>query len=321
MPNISVIVPVYKVEAYLDRCVQSILNQTYKDFELYLVDDGSPDNCGAMCDAWMEKDSRIRVIHQKNAGLSAARNAAIDKVFSDSDSQWLTFIDSDDWIHSRMLEWMLCAAQQNKSSICVCGYDMTTGEDPWAGDIVPEPEIWTAADFYQQKFVNATIACGKLYSRNIFQSVRYPLGKIHEDEFVTYRLLFEAAEITYLPLPLYAYYVNPGSITKTDWSPRRLHAWDAYEQQIDFFDRQGMEELVKFRYREYIDSVMVNMKSAEKAPEQYHEEIRYMEKRIRKVIRRAWKRGYIEFWFDYDMLHRFYPLLTRVYRLYLEMRK
>ena len=90
MPKISVVVPVYKVEAYLDRCVESIVNQSFGDFDLYLVDDGSPDNCGAMCDAWAEKDSRIRVIHQQNGGLSAARNSGIRKALAESDSQWIT---------------------------------------------------------------------------------------------------------------------------------------------------------------------------------------------------------------------------------------
>ena len=104
MGRISVIVPVYKVENYLHRCVDSILGQSFADFELILVDDGSPDNCGSICDAYAVKDSRIRVIHQENGGLSAARNAGIDWVFAHSDSQWLTFIDSDDWIHGSFLQ-------------------------------------------------------------------------------------------------------------------------------------------------------------------------------------------------------------------------
>ena len=104
MPQISVIVPVYKVEPYLRRCVDSILAQTFTDFELILVDDGSPDNSGAICDEYAQKDARVHVIHQENGGLSAARNAGIDWVFAHSDSQWLTFVDSDDWVHPEYLE-------------------------------------------------------------------------------------------------------------------------------------------------------------------------------------------------------------------------
>lgn len=320
MAQISVIVPVYKVEAYLDRCVKSILNQSYGDFELILVDDGSPDNCGRMCDDWTKKDSRIHAIHQKNRGLSAARNTGVEWAFAEGDSQWITFIDSDDWIHPQMLEWMLRAAEEQQVDISVCAYADTTGEDPWISGEMPGVECWTAADFYQQKFINATIACGKLYRKECFEKTCFPVGKLHEDEFVTYRLLFEREKLAYLPEPLYAYYVNPDGITKTGWSPRRLDAWEAYEQQIAFFEQRGEEELVKFRYRGYLENAMVNLKGAETEPETYAKQIRFMKKRIRNVIRRAWKRGVLDFWMDFDLLYRFYPTMTRIYRLRLEMK-
>ena len=107
MPLISVIVPVYKVEEYLSRCVDSILSQTFEDFELILIDDGSPDNCGKICDEYTKKDNRVHVIHQENGGLSSARNAGIDWAFENSDSEWLTFIDSDDWVHIQYLDLLL----------------------------------------------------------------------------------------------------------------------------------------------------------------------------------------------------------------------
>jgi len=320
MPNISVVVPVYKVEPYLDRCVQSILNQTYEDFDLYLVDDGSPDSCGQMCDEWTKRDSRVHAIHQENGGLSAARNAGIERAFAESDSQWITFIDSDDWIHPNMLQWLLQAAEEHNTSISVCGYANTTGEDPWTAESY-RAEVRKAEEFYPEKFINATVAWGKLYRKDYFKTISYPVGKLHEDEFTTYRLLFEAGEIAYVDLPLYAYFVNMSGITKTGWSPRRLHAWEAYEQQLAFFEAKGLEELVKFRYRGYLENAMVNLAAAQESPEKYKKEIRFMEKRIRNVIRRAWKRDVIQFWIDFDMLYRFYPMLTRAYRLYLEIRK
>jgi len=113
MPAISIIVPVYKVEAYLARCVDSILDQSFRDFELILVDDGSPDNCGAICEEYARKDSRIHVIHQENGGLSAARNAGIDWAFENSNSQWLTFVDSDDWLHREYLNVLYRAVMQS----------------------------------------------------------------------------------------------------------------------------------------------------------------------------------------------------------------
>ena len=122
-PLISVILPIYKVEEYLDRCVQSIVNQTYTNLEIILVDDGSPDNCPAICDEYAQQDSRIRVIHKENGGLSSARNAGIDWAFENSNSQWLTFIDSDDWIHPQYLELLPSAVTDNNTDIGSCEYE------------------------------------------------------------------------------------------------------------------------------------------------------------------------------------------------------
>ena len=119
---ISVIVPVYKVEKYIHRCVDSILTQTFTDFELILVDDGSPDNCGIICDEYALKDNRIHVIHKENGGLSDARNAGIDWAFENSNSEWLTFIDSDDWVHPKYFEAMVRAAQIYRTEIAICNY-------------------------------------------------------------------------------------------------------------------------------------------------------------------------------------------------------
>ncbi len=320
MPTISVVVPVYKVEAYLHRCVDSILQQTYRDFELILVDDGSPDNCGGICDAYARQDSRVHVIHQANGGLSAARNAGIDWVFAESDSQWFTFVDSDDWLHSETLERLLRAAEEHQTKVSVCGYAETAGEDPV---VMPESLASAAVDprwFYRSRFINATVAWGKLYRRELFETVRYPVGKIHEDEFVTYRLLMESGGIAVLEAPLYAYFVNLAGITKKGWSPRKLHAWEAYEQQLAFFEERQDTEMVKFRYRGYLENAVVNLQQAQEsnANGQYDKEVKNIENRIRQVIRRAWKKDVLSFREDFELLFRFYPLLTRGYRFWLE---
>lgn len=320
MPTISVVVPVYKVEPYLRRCVDSILQQTYRDFELILVDDGSPDSCGSICDAYAQTDRRIHVIHQKNGGLSAARNAGIDWVFGNSDSRWFTFIDSDDWIHPQTLERLLQAAEAYNTAVSVCGYAETAGENP---AVTAESMCACSVDprwFYCSRFINATVAWGKLYRRELFENVRYPVGKIHEDEFVTYRLLMESGRIAVLEAPLYAYFVNPAGITKKGWSPRKLHAWEAYEQQIAFFEERRDAEMVKFRYRGYLENALVNLQQAREsnADGQYDKEVKEIENRIRQVIRRAWKKDVLSFREDFELLYRFYPLLTRGYRFWLE---
>ena len=320
MPKISVVVPVYKVEDYLHRCVDSILNQSFRDFELILVDDGSPDNCGKICDEYGTRDSRIHVIHQENGGLSAARNAGIDWVFANSDSQWFTFVDSDDWVHPQMLEKLLLAAENRNTSISICGYGETAGENPV---VLPEDLESVCMDpgwFYRNRFINATVAWGKLYRRELFETVRYPVGKLHEDEFVTYRLLLQCREVAVLAAPMYAYYVNPASITRKNWSPRKLHAWEAFEQQIAFFEARGDRDMLKFRYRNYLENAVVNLEAALGSNQDgcYDREIQFITKRIRNVIFRAWKAGELSYRGDFELLYRFYPLITRGYRFWLE---
>ena len=322
MALISVIVPVYQVEAFLPRCVDSVLNQTFSDFELILVDDGSPDNCGTLCDAYAGQDSRIHVIHQKNGGLSAARNAGMDWVFANSESQWLTFLDSDDWLHPQTLEILLNAALEHNTNVSVCGFQETTGENPLVDPQSAEVQVWTPKDFYLQQIKNFTVPWGKLYRRDCFETIRYPVGKIHEDEFVTYRILFPQERLAVTALPLYAYFVNPTGITRKAWSAKRLHAWQAYEEQLLFFAQLGDPELQRRNFREYIDNAFTTLQTAEQAPNQaeLRPVIRKMEKHLRKLIRRAWKLGYMEFWMDFAFLKRMYPGFTKLYQYYLEHR-
>lgn len=251
MPIISVIVPVYKVEAYLDRCVQSILQQTYTDFELILVDDGSPDRCGELCDGWAERDSRIKVIHKENGGLSDARNAGIDWAFDHSDSQWIFFADSDDFLHSETLERLLNAAEAFCADISIGGYAETSGEPLKAEKDDLRPELWKSRDYFIQKNVNAIVAWGKLYRKSLFAEIRYPVGKIHEDEYTTYKLLFACEDVAVVSAPLYGYYANPEGITKSRWSPKRLDALVAFQERIRFFKAKKDKELVAFTVRTY----------------------------------------------------------------------
>jgi len=243
MPTVSVIVPVYKVEKYIYRCVDSILGQTFSDFELVLVDDGSPDRCPAICDEYAAKDPRVHVIHQENGGLSAARNAGIDWAFANSNSQWISLIDSDDWVHPEYLEQLLVGATQTELPICICGYAETGGEDPI---VIPEQltlETWRTENFFTQHNVNAVVAWGKLYRKDLFKNIRYPLGKVHEDEFITHRLLFQSDTLAVIPAPLYCYYQNPEGITKVPWNPTRLHALEALEERIAYFQAYGNKTL------------------------------------------------------------------------------
>ena len=320
MAQISVIVAVYKMPEFLPRCIDSILNQTFRDLELILVDDGSPDNCGEICDAYAARDARVKVIHKENAGVCVARNTGLDWVYANSDSQWIFFHDNDDWIHPETLERLLKAAQTLKTGIAICGYQLTEGEEPVINQEDLQWVAWKPEDFYTQRFINATVCWGKLYHRSVFPGKRYPEGKYVEDEFLTYQLLFSQEILAVIAAPLYAYFVNPAGISKKTWQPKRLDAWDAYEQQIRFFAERGNEKMVRNRYRGYLENALVNLAQAEK----YHDRkvarrmSRKIKGRIRNVIARAWKCGTLDFQMDFDVLVRFYPLTTKVYRFYLE---
>lgn len=221
---ISVIVPVYKVEKYLSQCVDSILNQTYRNLELILVDDGSPDGCGKLCDAYAEKDGRVRVVHKKNGGLSDARNAGINAASGD----YLSFIDGDDWIEPDTYAAMLAAAEKYSAAlVCAGRYDedeetgiRTVGLCPKREEQISSKEMvrrifhWEAMD---------SSACDKLYARHLFEGIRFPLGMVCEDVPTTYRVVLRAEKAVLLPKPVYHYRHRASSITTSAVSEKSFH--------------------------------------------------------------------------------------------------
>lgn len=284
MPTVSVIVPVYKVEKYIHRCVDSILGQTFRDFELILVDDGSPDNCGAICDAYAAKDSRVVVIHQENGGLSAARNAGIDWAFAHSDSRWFSFVDSDDWVHPEYLQHLLDAAVQNNVSVSICAYAQTDGREPVIDPDTLVSALWDTEEFYVAHNVNATIAWGKLYRKECFETIRYPLGKLHEDEFTTYKILFRLSAVAVVAAPLYFYYTNPTGITKSGTTRFRTDAFDAIEEQIVYFRREGFDAAERVQICLYICKVYDKLAWFKKHPNSNNEYQAWVGKKRWKIL-------------------------------------
>lgn len=282
MPDISVIVPVYKVEAFLHRCVDSILSQSFQNFELILVDDGSPDNCGQICDDYAAADSRIHVIHQQNGGLSAARNSGIDYVLSNSSSRWLAFVDSDDWVHPAYLQQLYSTAEQTLCKISACGFFRTEGE-PIPEEVPAAPVRLSADDYYCGEVHEGVtaVAWNKLYHRSLFKHLRYPIGKLHEDEFTTYRAVYQAGNIGITTTRLYAYYQNPEGIMRSEWNPRRLHVLEAFEEQIAFAKTTGNEKLLKSTARKYLYSVYEHLQAARVV----------YQKELRRKLRGALKLG------------------------------
>lgn len=282
MPDISVIVPVYKVEKFIHRCVDSILCQSFQNFELILVDDGSPDRCGAICDSYAEKDKRVHVIHQRNGGLSAARNTGIDYVMTNSTSHWLAFVDSDDWVHPDFLRILYSAAEQTLCKISTCGFFRTEGEDfPEQQDL--SVVSMSADDYYcgQHHDGVTAVAWNKLYHRSLFKKLRYPIGKLHEDEFTTYIAVYQAKRIGVTPARLYAYFQNQEGIMLSEWNPRRMHVLEAFEQQIAFAKQQSNDRLLCKIAEQYIYSVYDHLMKAS---------VIY-QKELRQKLRRALKLG------------------------------
>ena len=212
--KLSIIVPVYQVEAYIDECITSILDQTFRDFELILVDDGSLDRCPAICDVYAQKDSRIRVIHQKNQGLSAARNTGLQAARGD----YIGFVDSDDFIEASMYEKLLDNLEREKADISVCGRYKV-----WGDKKIQEQKsnVYKVMDSAQALALMNTNVLGyfdvaawdKIYKRSCFKGIEFPEGKLCEDWFVMYKLFFNAHRIVYDSIPLYNYRQRTGSIT------------------------------------------------------------------------------------------------------------
>lgn len=313
MPKISVVVPVYKVEAYLSRCVDSILKQTYRDFELILVDDGSPDNCPEMCERYAASDNRIHVIHRENGGLSAARNSGIEWGLANSDSEWITFIDSDDWIHEHYLEWLLQTAKEYDVNVVIGTFIRTDGKE----DIVQHNSLITkqyaAEECWLTIKTNATIASGKLYKISDFRDLRYPEGKLHEDEFTTYQVLFQYDRVAVVETPIYYYYFNPESITKSAWSPRRLDGLEAVKNQMDYFKTNGFDRAYRWAVWCYLDAMCEHMRTIRDI-EQYQE----YSKKLRNELRRGIKEYKTLLNLSYRTSYRFYkyayPVRAKIYR-------
>ncbi|MDO5400305.1 MAG: glycosyltransferase family 2 protein [Eubacteriales bacterium] len=265
MSTISVIVPVYKVEAYLHRCVGSILAQTFGDFDLVLVDDGSPDNCGRLCEELSKTDSRIQVIHQENGGLSAARNTGIEWAMENSGSQFLAFIDSDDWVDRTYLEQLYRAATEGGVRLSVCGLYRTAGESREDSPAYA-CQVMAVEDYYCSPTIHGgvtAVAWNKLYHKSLFQTRRYPVGRLHEDEFTTYRLVYEAGTVAVVPGALYAYFQNDSGIMRSKWSPRRMDALEAMEGQMAFAQAEHHPALLQKAAKQYIYAVHDQLSQAD----------------------------------------------------------
>lgn len=223
-PLVSIIVPVYNVEEYLEQCIQSLLGQTYKNIEIILVDDGSADSSGGICDRQGRTDSRITVIHKENGGLSDARNAGIDR----ANGEWLMFVDSDDWVHENYCRDALDIVRESDADIGVFHY-----WEYWEGEGIRTVREGPEGIFNSEEALchlasgnTRDYAWNKIYKRELFSGIRYPVGRVFEDIGTTYKLFDAAQRIRMVKTSLYFYRRRKGSITL---SPRAGAVMDMFE--------------------------------------------------------------------------------------------
>ena len=227
---ISVIIPVYNVELYLDRCVQSVVSQTHNELEIILVDDGSTDNCPTICDAWGQKDSRIKVIHKPNGGLSDARNAGMAAASGD----YIAFVDSDDWIAPEMLKRLIQTMKKDSSDIAACSVRMVWEDDRpdrmltvRTNCVLDRQEAQRA--LLEEKLLKHPVWY-KLYKRETIQNIPFEKGKYHEDVFWSYQVIGNAARISLIDYIGYFYTQRSASIMGAAYSQKRLDAIEAHER-------------------------------------------------------------------------------------------
>lgn len=217
---LSIVVPIYKVEKYLNRCVESLVNQTYGNIEIILVDDGSPDRCPEMCDHWAERDSRIRVIHKANGGLSDARNAGMKA----ANGAFIAFVDSDDYVELTMYEIMLSAIQRTDADIACCGRYIVADDLLRPMHTLRQERIFDSIDAIKELLLGISIeeaTWDKVYKRELFRGIEFPVGENNEDIVVIPKVLARASNVVHVGCPLYYYCQNAGSITKSAYSAKK----------------------------------------------------------------------------------------------------
>ncbi len=325
---ISVIIPVYKVEDYLRRCVDSVLNQTYKNLELILVDDGSPDGCPAICDEYAAKDSRVHVIHKENGGVSSARNAGLDYVFSREgecpQGGYIAFIDSDDWVHPYYFERLIRAGKKHNAQIVICDYMMVTGNVPFEeesndGAVVVNPLLENV-----DRWIRRTI-WARIYSVNAVNTFRFNNNlKWGEDSEFGYRVFGWCNEqekanrgkgcVVYLPNKLYFYFQREASVTHSlsDLEKNETVKWFVSQAKNTSIDEETRATFLKWTCKEtlanrYLGSYGKHREEIKKDIGEVIQECRSIQKQRHLLPKKDWI--LFQFLFACPSLYRLFRII------------
>lgn len=252
-PKVSIIVPCYKVERFLPNCVESVINQSYTNWECLLVDDGSPDRCGAICDDYARRDPRIMALHKPNGGVASARNLAVEQ----ADGEWTTFLDGDDFLHPDFVRDLMQLALERKADIAQCGY--VRGNDtcfPKIDGKVVVHEYDGRTIFTRD--VAKIIVWGKLYKTHLLKNAKIPEGRYFEDDLITWRWYYAAKRIVVTSRPYYYYTCNDASTMAKHKKSPNLSFIEAYDERIAFFLKRKDDELEQCSRRQLCKALMLS---------------------------------------------------------------
>lgn len=288
-PIISIIVPIYNVESYLERCIESILNQSFKEFELILVNDGSTDSCKDICNEYKKRDSRIVVVNKKNEGVSSARNLGLDL----AKGEYIGFIDPDDFINKDMYKILFDTIQANNSDMVICDY-YKVNED----DINKFRNLKCNCENIKIKNLNNLesidnlfltgekfiYAWNKLYKRELFNDLRYEKGRIYEDEYLAHRILYKCNKVSIIEAKIYYYVQRKGSLVNSPFTVRRFDKVYAIKDRVDFLREKKLTNLEDKAEKSFIDYFVWNYFVAYQRLENIQSELKILKKMFNMVF-------------------------------------
>lgn len=288
MPIISIIVPVHNVEKYVERTIRSILRQTFEDFELILVDDGSTDNSGTICDKYLGKDERVKVIHKENEGVSSARNVGIDA----AEGEYIGFVDADDCIAGDMYEMLYSDIIENNADIAICGIcnyfeDGRRSRQSDINGFWKFNNVQALKEVFEDRLFSVN-PVNKLYRKDLFDDLRYPVGRIAEDAFLTPILMIRAKKVVYNYRPKYIYIHREDSITTSSFKKSDFDVVDAYKKHLEIVRKfyPKLESQAMFRhlwsYMYVLDKMIMSNDLSHN--DEYNEVVSILRKNTFKII-------------------------------------
>lgn len=285
-PKVSIIIPVYKVEKYLGKCIKSILKQSYQNLEIILIDDGSPDECGKICDSYAGKDKRIRVIHKENGGVARARNDGLNIATGD----YISFIDSDDWIAEDAYERMVRCIRQYEAD-CVIGGCVTVKEKNGELEFPKnqfsyKEECVPAEEVMKNLLLHASAVWNRLFRKEVFEEIRFPVNRVNDDEVVAVHAYAKCKKIVFLNCPTYYYRIRENSITTSSFSVRNI---DYYYNSVDNakFIAKEFPQLRLYAEFKVEKSLLYCYVNSRKLPNT--EEAQKIKKYLKSEMKKTWK--------------------------------